>query len=419
MIDTKSCSLINERILLSPQNEERSKKYYFELPSDVWELRINCFALSKEPGTLQCLLWDADRLRGCVTNPKDELVLSEDWASEGFYKGPVKKGKWFLEVKTPKLHRGQHCPDFEVRINLIYKKNTPQVLKGDLHMHTIYGDGSLTPHQVCELASKNGLDFISITDHNHTAQNLEQLSSEELIVVPGSEYSTAGGDCNIFGVAEPYNNPYRDLLPQVQHVLDSCREQGAIVSVNHPFIKSNPWLWGINECKFKFIELWRGGWNQFNEKTLSWWHNELCKGNRMVALCGSDIHHENQNRSIGIPPTAFVRVEKPTVEGILKAMRQGNLSIGNSPEAPYIFFDYAERQDSVDKKNIILTIENHKAGILTIHTAMGKEEITIPKDSNKIQFSITEDELFCRAEYWPVDSQNEPLCLTNPIYFFK
>ncbi|MBS0654507.1 MAG: PHP domain-containing protein, partial [Verrucomicrobia bacterium] len=36
----------------------------------------------------------------------------------------------------------------------------------DLHCHSTYSDGSLTPQNLLELAKKEGLDAIAITDHD-------------------------------------------------------------------------------------------------------------------------------------------------------------------------------------------------------------------------------------------------------------
>ena len=39
-------------------------------------------------------------------------------------------------------------------------------LKGDLHTHTVYSDGYITPQLIVATAKKCGLDFLAVTDHN-------------------------------------------------------------------------------------------------------------------------------------------------------------------------------------------------------------------------------------------------------------
>jgi hypothetical protein len=62
----------------------------------------------------------------------------------------------------------------------------------DLHVHTLYSDGTFTPRRAFELAAERGLDAIAITDHD-TVDGLPEAAaaSGELGVelVPGIEFS--------------------------------------------------------------------------------------------------------------------------------------------------------------------------------------------------------------------------------------
>jgi len=64
-------------------------------------------------------------------------------------------------------------------------------LKGQLHIHTTYSDGRLTPQQVADLYKRHGYDFIAITDHDHLLkpsyrQAIEDIATD-LIVFFGIE----------------------------------------------------------------------------------------------------------------------------------------------------------------------------------------------------------------------------------------
>jgi len=39
----------------------------------------------------------------------------------------------------------------------------------DLHLHTIYSDGTLTPQELIKSCSKAGLASIAVVDHDNTA----------------------------------------------------------------------------------------------------------------------------------------------------------------------------------------------------------------------------------------------------------
>lgn len=82
----------------------------------------------------------------------------------------------------------------------------------DLHIHTIFSDGSSTVKEVFEAASAKGLKAISITDHDCTdAYPLACEMGAELgiEVIPGVELSSEieGADIHVLGYYIDINNP--------------------------------------------------------------------------------------------------------------------------------------------------------------------------------------------------------------------
>ena len=67
-------------------------------------------------------------------------------------------------------------------------------MRVDLHIHTTYSDGLLTPKQVVKKACGLGLSAISITDHDTINGILPAMDQArecpELEVIPGIEFST-------------------------------------------------------------------------------------------------------------------------------------------------------------------------------------------------------------------------------------
>ena len=63
----------------------------------------------------------------------------------------------------------------------------------DLHSHSNYSDGSLSPKELVSLAKEQGLSALALTDHN-TAKGLKELveagKQYDLLTVPGCEFST-------------------------------------------------------------------------------------------------------------------------------------------------------------------------------------------------------------------------------------
>ena len=84
-------------------------------------------------------------------------------------------------------------------------------VKADLHLHTNYSDGKLTPFQLIDLSIKSGLSIISITDHdnvNALEQAVEYGNQKGIQVIPGVEISADLDDqeVHILGYFIDYKN---------------------------------------------------------------------------------------------------------------------------------------------------------------------------------------------------------------------
>lgn len=93
----------------------------------------------------------------------------------------------------------------------------------DLHAHTTASDGTFTPRELVELAKRNGLAAVAVTDHDTTAGLSEaQAAGEELgvEVVPGIELSTEfeGKEVHVLGYF--YNPEHAALRTLTQQMRD-------------------------------------------------------------------------------------------------------------------------------------------------------------------------------------------------------
>ena len=79
------------------------------------------------------------------------------------------------------------------------------MVEADLHLHTTYSDGNLTPTRLVELVAAKGLKVAAITDHDSTegiAEALEAASRfPQLTIIPGVELSTdiPGNEIHMLG----------------------------------------------------------------------------------------------------------------------------------------------------------------------------------------------------------------------------
>ncbi len=93
-------------------------------------------------------------------------------------------------------------------------------VKIDLHIHTTYSDGMLSPIQIVETALECGLDCIALTDHDNVlsyniAQEYVKNNNKQLEIIPGVEINTIykGYEVHILGYFMDKNNPqFIDML---------------------------------------------------------------------------------------------------------------------------------------------------------------------------------------------------------------
>ncbi len=89
----------------------------------------------------------------------------------------------------------------------------------DLHIHTIYSDGTWTPREVVSRAKKLNLAAISITDHDSVAGLEEAIARGKKLgieVVPGIEMSTDVGEDEIHVLGYYLNWEEEEFLAQLE-----------------------------------------------------------------------------------------------------------------------------------------------------------------------------------------------------------
>ncbi len=98
----------------------------------------------------------------------------------------------------------------------------------DLHVHTNLSDGTFSPEEVVQLATRNGLRAIAITDHDTLAgvsRAQEQGQRDRVEIIPGIELSTKWdrGIMHILGYWVRTDHP--DLLRSLDFLQRSRRER--------------------------------------------------------------------------------------------------------------------------------------------------------------------------------------------------
>lgn len=93
----------------------------------------------------------------------------------------------------------------------------------DLHMHTLYSDGTDSPEQLLLEAKAKGLSVISVTDHDTVDfyKNTDYKNNSGITVISGIEFScrTSYGKCHILGYnIDTGNKHLADTIAHVQKI---------------------------------------------------------------------------------------------------------------------------------------------------------------------------------------------------------
>ncbi|HQV94337.1 MAG TPA: PHP domain-containing protein [Anaerolineales bacterium] len=101
----------------------------------------------------------------------------------------------------------------------------------EFHCHTIASKDSLThPRDLVETCRRKGIDRVVVTDHNTIAGARAAQALDPELVIVGEEILTTRGEILAAFVMEEI--PAR-LTPQ--ETIQRLKEQGAFISVSHPF----------------------------------------------------------------------------------------------------------------------------------------------------------------------------------------
>jgi predicted metal-dependent phosphoesterase TrpH len=109
----------------------------------------------------------------------------------------------------------------------------------EFHCHTIFSKDSLTsPQKLIETCHRKGIDRVVITDHNTIMGAMAAQKLDSVLVIVGEEILTTKGEILAAFVTEevpPYLSP--------QETIHRLRNQGALISVSHPFDKLRNGAW--------------------------------------------------------------------------------------------------------------------------------------------------------------------------------
>ena len=370
------------RILTGRFEKDHERRYAhvpFEVPSGVRQIhlrysysdQIDSDPLASGGNTLDVGLFDergtaegSPGFRGWSGSNKMEFTIDESWATPPYRKGKIGAGRWHVLLGPYKV--GPRGCDWKVEIWFDGGLRSPWKsagfsrradpdplpdarhgwLRGDLHCHTLYSDGDSWPPEMLHAAAEAGLDFLGVTDHNNVAHQLAYGPGGDglPVVVPGIEVTTYGGHWNAWGTDRWWE--FREPESKaVERTMRAAAASGAVISVCHPKPFGPPWEYATGDA-FHAVEVWNGPWPQLNAASLAYWEGLARSGLRVAAVGGSDTHYLKRGNvslrhqdALGTP-TTWVQVDgRPTVNGILAALREGRSFISESPRGPQLYLE--------------------------------------------------------------------------------
>lgn len=232
-------------------------------------------------------------------------------------------------------------------------------LKGNLHSHTTFSDGKLTPEQMKDAYKHHGYDFLAVSDHDFYTDT-RYLTEKDFTMLQGFElWANASNDKDIH-----VHFLWDDTLPGIEpntaiHLAErtgkcsvpfcyQMREKGAFVMLNHPHwsMLTSPEI--EDENPYHAVEIMNYGteWLENTGDGSIFWTEMLFRGLKMWG-CGGDDNHNGYDLdsmysdSFGGWTTVKARDRSP--KAIMEALFSGSFYTSTGPE----IYDFYVEDDEV------------------------------------------------------------------------
>ncbi len=360
---------------------------------------------------------------GASGSDKVEIQVSEAYATPGYTPCRLVSGEWQILVGAYHV-APEGC---RVSYEITLEEKRMQLLKGDLHIHTLASDGCLSPAELAQRARRHGMDFLAITDHNQMSTRASLPEVPGVTLIPGVEWTHFRGHASFLGVDKPYDWTFAANTPEeALERFQSARQRGALIIMDHPF--EPPWQFQFDLDIFPYdcLEVWNGPMREHNLRALANWQNMLTTGKKIPICGGSDYHCDTPFIFPG-GPTTCVHSMSPGVSDILDGVRQGHAYVTFSPKGPSVELTAGDgiSGDTVawsGVKQLHIAANGLEAGdVLRVVTQAGAKVLLQAPTRGRVKLDYSMDKPgFARVEILRVFIPGIPMLpalLSNPIYF--
>ena len=254
--------------------------------------------------------------------------------------------------------------------------------KANLHSHSTVSDGGCTPQRLKEHYKNHGYSILAFTDHELLVDHSD-LDDEDFLTITGVEYafvekedywSSKTIEFNMFAknqhnvtqvcfdpsyvihgekwradIAKRIGGDFKReyTIECMQKVIDTARENGFLVSLNHPcYSMETPEFFGKLDGLFA-MEIYNhtsfvsGGINEYNT---AMYDDMLRRGKRLSCLCTDDCHRGNDDDDKQWHHDrygGFVMIKAPRLEYgcIMDALEKGDFYASQGPEIKSLYIE--------------------------------------------------------------------------------
>ena len=232
-------------------------------------------------------------------------------------------------------------------------------LKGNLHSHSMFSDGKLTPEEMKEAYKHHGYDFLAVTDHDKYTDT-RHMSEENFTMIQGFELwgnATNGKDIHVQFL---WDDAFREFQHnQVIHLSErtgkACREfsydmrnKGAYVMLNHPHwsMLTSPEV--ENENPYHAVEIINYGteWLENTGDGSVFWSEMLYRGCKLWGGGGDDNHNGMELDSMysdSFGGWTVVKARDRSSQAIIEALKAGSFYTSTGPQ----IYDFYVEDDEV------------------------------------------------------------------------
>ncbi len=362
---------------------------------------------------------------GASGSDKREVTIGEHYATPGYKPCPIPPGNWSILVGAYKV-----SPEgVKVSYAISYKHKSRRLLLGDIHAHTFESDGVHSATELMIKSMRNGLNFVAITDHNQLVSTDALPKSDEVTLIPATEWTHYLGHANFLGSDKPYDGAFFTNTPEeMQRIFTQAHQRDAVIVVNHPFEEGCEFKYDLKSFPFDCLEVWNGPMRESNLRAIGLWQQMLTQGHKIPMVAGSDYHRDTPFIFLG-GPTLGVYSQSKGMSDILQAIRAGHSFATFAPDGPTIDMHSADAAigDSITwHTGTTITIQTRrlqKGDILRVITPEAAQPILEAPENGEFDITIpVEKPGFIRVDilraFLP-GIPHLPALLSNPIWFDK